>query len=291
MAACERLKREHPDCWVNTHISETVDECEACSDAYPDSADYLAVYEKYGLVGPKFSGGHGVWLSRRRVPPHVRQAARRSCSARARTCSSAAACSASAAPPIPAQRVRMAFGSDVGGGNRFSMLNVLDDAYKIGMINNGTRRGCRRGRAQQDLALSRLLVDHPGRRRGTLYRRSGRQFRARQGSRLRRARLEWRSAGAAVAAIAGRRRGRPVDHRAGGGPAVRPDDGGRRPRDRRNMGFGAAACSRKREFGARYFIMIRDILTIQLADPQEFTLPMTLIAVRRNRDSAIASSA
>ena len=28
MAACERLKREHPDCWVNTHLSETKDECE-----------------------------------------------------------------------------------------------------------------------------------------------------------------------------------------------------------------------------------------------------------------------
>ena len=63
MAACQRLKREHPDCWVNTHISETVDECEAMRRAYPDCADYLAVYEKYGLVGPKFSGGHGVWLS------------------------------------------------------------------------------------------------------------------------------------------------------------------------------------------------------------------------------------
>jgi guanine deaminase len=36
----------------------------------------------------------------------------------------------------PARRVRLSFGSDVGGGNRFSMLNVLDDAYKVGMINN-----------------------------------------------------------------------------------------------------------------------------------------------------------
>src|SRR5712672_799186 len=34
MAACQRLKREHPDCWVNTHISETVDECEAMRQAY-----------------------------------------------------------------------------------------------------------------------------------------------------------------------------------------------------------------------------------------------------------------
>ena len=37
----------------------------------------------------------------------------------------------------PAWRVRLSFGSDVGGGgNRFCMLNVLDDAYKVGMANN-----------------------------------------------------------------------------------------------------------------------------------------------------------
>jgi len=36
----------------------------------------------------------------------------------------------------PQWRVRLSFGTDVGGGNRFSMLNVLDDAYKIGMVNN-----------------------------------------------------------------------------------------------------------------------------------------------------------
>src|SRR4029077_19319235 len=58
MAACQRLKREHPECGVTTPISETVDECEAMRRPYPDSPDYLAVYEKYGLVGPKFSGGH-----------------------------------------------------------------------------------------------------------------------------------------------------------------------------------------------------------------------------------------
>jgi guanine deaminase len=136
MAACERLKREHPDCWVNTHLSETVDECEQMRTAYPDSPDYLAVYEKYGLVGPKFSGGHGIWLSDSEF---------------GRMADSGAAlvfCPCSnlflgsglfrlGKATDPARRVRLSFGSDVGGGNRFSMLNVLDDGYKVGMINNG----------------------------------------------------------------------------------------------------------------------------------------------------------
>src|SRR5262249_16070243 len=38
----------------------------------------------------------------------------------------------------PSRRIRMSFGSDVGAGNRFSMLNVLDEAYKVGMYNNAT---------------------------------------------------------------------------------------------------------------------------------------------------------
>jgi guanine deaminase len=136
MAACERLKREHPDCWVNTHLSETVDECEQMRTAYPDSPDYLAVYEKYGLVGPKFSGGHGIWLS----DSEFDRLADRGAALVFCPCSNLFLGSGLfrlGRATDPARRVRLAFGSDIGGGNRFSMLNVLDDAYKIGMINNG----------------------------------------------------------------------------------------------------------------------------------------------------------
>src|SRR5258708_28032634 len=135
MAACQRLKREHPDCWVNTHISETQDECEAMRLAYPDSADYLAVYEKYGLVGPKFSGGHGIWLSRREFQRLPATGAAILCC----PCSNLYLGSGLfrlARATDPRQRIRMSFGSDVGAGNRFSMLNVLDEAYKIGIANN-----------------------------------------------------------------------------------------------------------------------------------------------------------
>jgi guanine deaminase len=135
MAACARLKREHPDCWVNTHISETLDEVAAMRTAYPDSPDYLAVYEKYGLVGPKFSGGHGIWLS----DDEFRRLSERGAAIVFCPCSNLFLGSGLfrlGRATDPAQRVRLAFGSDVGAGNRFSMLGVLDDAYKIGMINN-----------------------------------------------------------------------------------------------------------------------------------------------------------
>jgi guanine deaminase len=106
---------------------------------YPDSADYVAAYEKYGLVGPKFSGGHGVWLS-------DDEFRRLSASGGAITfcpCSNLFLGSGLfrlGRATDPAQRVRLSFGTDVGGGNRFSMLSVLDDGYKVGMLNHGTAK-------------------------------------------------------------------------------------------------------------------------------------------------------
>ncbi|MDE1568378.1 guanine deaminase [Aquabacter sp. P-9] len=134
LSACERLKAEHPDCWVNTHISETPAECRGVMDLFPECPDYLAVYEKYGLVGPRFSGGHGVWLS----DGEFRRMARAGASITFCPCSNLFLGSGLfrlGRATDPEHRVRLSFGSDIGGGNRFSMLNVLDEAYKVGMCN------------------------------------------------------------------------------------------------------------------------------------------------------------
>jgi guanine deaminase len=93
--ACRRLKAEHPDCWVNTHISENPSECRRISEKgasvvfCPCSNLFL---------------GSGLFRLGRATDPEY--------------------------------RVRMSFGTDMGGGNRFSMINVLDEAYKVGMCNN-----------------------------------------------------------------------------------------------------------------------------------------------------------
>lgn len=102
---------------------------------HQDCHDYLAVYEKYDLVGPKFTGGHGVWLSNDEFRRFARSGA------------AVAFCPSSnlylgsglfrlGRATDPEHRVLLSLGTDMGGGNRFSLLNSLEDAYKVGMLNN-----------------------------------------------------------------------------------------------------------------------------------------------------------
>jgi len=137
--ACARLKQEHPDCWVNTHISENPTECREVLRQRPDCEDYLSIYEKHGLVGPKFTGGHGVHLT----DDEFRRMSRSGAAVCFCPCSNLFLGSGFfriGKASDPEQRVKMAFGSDVGGGNRFSLLHVLDEAYKVGMHNSTVLR-------------------------------------------------------------------------------------------------------------------------------------------------------
>ncbi len=134
LKACQRLKQEHPDCWVNTHISENPSEIRGVKE-FHQCQDYLGVYEKYSLVGKKFSGGHGVWLS----DDEFRRIARADASVTFCPLSNLFLGSGLfrlGRATDPDHRVRLSFGTDMGGGNRFSMINVLDEAYKVGMVNN-----------------------------------------------------------------------------------------------------------------------------------------------------------
>jgi guanine deaminase len=135
MEACRRLKLAHMDCWVNTHISENPTEIDGVLSSHPDCNDYLSVYEKYKLTGRKFSGGHGVWLSN----DEFRRLSASDSSITFCPCSNLFLGSGLfrlGRATDPECRVKLSFGTDIGAGNRFSMLNVLDDGYKVGMCNN-----------------------------------------------------------------------------------------------------------------------------------------------------------
>jgi len=135
LETCRRLKDEHPGMHVHTHISENPSEIRGVLQLHEDCSDYLGIYEKYGLVGPGFTGGHGVWLS----DSEFRRISAAGAAVTFCPCSNLYLGSGLfrlGRATDPQHRVLLSFGTDMGGGNRFSMLNVLEDAYKVGMLQN-----------------------------------------------------------------------------------------------------------------------------------------------------------
>ncbi|MCA9790401.1 MAG: guanine deaminase [Candidatus Eremiobacteraeota bacterium] len=131
MQRAGQLKNEFPDCWVNTHLSENPVEIETVLGFYPDAQDYLEVYERYGLVGPRFSAGHSIHLS---VGEFERMAR---AGAAITFCPSSNLFLGSGLFRLDLCRqhgVRLGLGCDSGAGNSLSMLKTLEDAYKVGML-------------------------------------------------------------------------------------------------------------------------------------------------------------
>ncbi|NNF80372.1 MAG: guanine deaminase, partial [Rhizobiales bacterium] len=128
MEMAQALVAEHPDCYVQTHLSENHDEIALTAELYPEARDYLDVYEHYGLLGPKSLFGHCIHLTERER------------SAMAETGSVAVFCPTSNLflgsglydeAGLKAQNVRRAIATDVGGGTNYSMLRTLDEGFKI----------------------------------------------------------------------------------------------------------------------------------------------------------------
>ncbi len=53
LEVCQTLLRENPGLTFTTHINESQAEIVQVLQAFPWAADYLAIYEKYDLVGPR----------------------------------------------------------------------------------------------------------------------------------------------------------------------------------------------------------------------------------------------
>lgn len=131
MKAAQRLAHEHPDLWIQTHLSENPTECEVVLQFFPDCKDYLQTYEKYDLVRPRAAFGHCIHLSEdefRRLGE---------AGASITFCPSSNLFLGSGHFQWDRANhygIRWGLGSDSGGGNTMSLIRTLDDAYKTGMI-------------------------------------------------------------------------------------------------------------------------------------------------------------
>lgn len=130
LEALGSLARVHPDCLVQTHLSENLEEIATVRRLFPERTDYLDVYDHYGLVGSRSLMGHAIHLTPREV-------ARMSESgAIAVFCPTSNLFIGSGlfdykgleGGPHP---VRLALATDIGGGTSYSMLATAAEAYKV----------------------------------------------------------------------------------------------------------------------------------------------------------------
>lgn len=127
-----QLMSEYPDVYMQTHISENKDEVAFVQELFPDSQDYLDVYDQYKLLGKRSVFAHGIHLT-----PREHQRFRE-------TGSSVSFCPTSNLflgsglldiDTLEQEQVTYSVATDVGGGTSFSMLQTLNEAYKISQIN------------------------------------------------------------------------------------------------------------------------------------------------------------
>lgn len=127
------LWQEHPGTYLQTHLSETRDEVAWVRRLYPERRDYLDVYDHYGHVGPRAVFGHGVHLDEREFDVlHERGAAIAHCPT-----SNLFLGSGLFHWGLAKRRgrpVRLGLGTDVGAGTSVSLVQTLNETYKVAQL-------------------------------------------------------------------------------------------------------------------------------------------------------------
>lgn len=128
LEAAQALVREHPECYVQTHLSENHAEIDFTCSLYPDAPDYTGIYEHYGLLGEKTLLGHSIHLSEREVKV---LADSRSVAVFCPTSNLFLGSGLFDRDGLRDAGVRIGVATDIGGGTSWSMLRTLDEGYKV----------------------------------------------------------------------------------------------------------------------------------------------------------------
>lgn len=134
LEAAGSLCREHPDCYMQTHVSENKSEVAWIRELFPERKGYLDVYDHYSLCRPRAVFGHGVHLTDDEL-----QVMHRTGSAIAHCPTSnfflGSGCFDITRAMQRARPVRVGLGTDIGAGTSFSILATLGEAYKAAQLN------------------------------------------------------------------------------------------------------------------------------------------------------------
>ncbi|MCL2645213.1 MAG: guanine deaminase, partial [Betaproteobacteria bacterium] len=128
MRRAGRLFSEIPGLYLQTHLAEQRAEVAWAMRLYPGARSYLDIYERFHQLGERSVFAHCIWLDdddRRRMAVH---------GASISFCPTSNLFLGSGLFDLGRARdfgLRVGLGSDVGAGTSFSMLQTLNEAYKV----------------------------------------------------------------------------------------------------------------------------------------------------------------
>lgn len=131
LAVAGELVAAHPGVLMQTHLSENTREVAEVAARFPGAADYLDVYDRFGLVTARSVFAHGIHLPDR------------SCARLAESGAGIAVCPGSNFflgsgmfdfAQAAAHGVRIGLGSDIGAGTTLSLLHAGGLAYQAGLL-------------------------------------------------------------------------------------------------------------------------------------------------------------
>ena len=131
LEALGALWAEHPDCLMQTHLSEQTDEIAWVRELFPEARDYLDTYEQFGLLGARGLYGHAIHLEPREKD-RLREVG-----AGLIHCPTSNTFIGSGLfdlAGLMAEGQKIGLASDTGGGSSFSMLRTMATAYEVAQL-------------------------------------------------------------------------------------------------------------------------------------------------------------
>jgi guanine deaminase len=133
LAVLGELAQQYDDVFIQTHLSENLDEIAWVKSLFPQAEGYLDVYDKFNLVRERAVFGHGIHLT-----PNE-WARLGDANATIAFCPTSNLFLGSGLFDMTAARannVHVALATDVGAGTTFNMLKTYGDAYKVSQLRN-----------------------------------------------------------------------------------------------------------------------------------------------------------
>jgi guanine deaminase len=123
-----QLIREHPGVYMHTHMSENLDEIEWVKNLFPERDNYLDTYDHAGLLGRRSIFAHCIHLTDKEWE---RLETSQSGIAFCPTSNLFLGSGLFNLSRAVKQNINVGMGTDVGGGTSFSILQTLNEAYKV----------------------------------------------------------------------------------------------------------------------------------------------------------------